>query len=219
VQINILEISLINEEDMLNTMKNNQEIRRDELCEKALKVFARYGYRKTTLDDIAKEANVSKGTIYGYFKNKEDVYTQTVTLAGSKWINWLQDCIKDKSLAMDKFSTLLKEALLYLSSNADFQKVLQDNPQAFPIVSHSPFLEQEVSAKQILRSVLEQGVQEGVFRPMDFDKMEKVLFSIYRMLVVWKYVTPNEFFDDSMVDDTIDLMINGIGSKTHPTAR
>jgi AcrR family transcriptional regulator len=196
-------------------MKNDQEIRRDELCEKALKAFARYGYKKTTLDDIAKEANVSKGTIYNYFKNKEDVYTQTVTLAGSKWINWLKDSINDKSSAIDKFSTMLKNALLYLSRNPDFQQVLQDNPQALPIVSHSPFLEQEISGKKILRSVLEQGVQEGVFRPMNFDKMVNVLFSIYRMFVVWKYVTPNEFFDDSMVDDAIDLIINGIGAKTH----
>lgn len=194
-------------------MKNSLDIRRDELCEKALKVFAQYGYKKTSLDDIAKESNVSKGTIYNYFKNKEDVYHQAIIYAGVKWQNWVKDRVNDKSNILDKFSILLKESILYLSSNSDFQKVLQDNPQLFPLFTDSPFQEMEIIAKKILRSVLEKGVEEGVFRQMDFDKMEKVLFAIYRMFIVGKYLIPNKFFDDSLVDDSIDLLINGIGSK------
>src|SRR5215471_15804519 len=48
--------------------------RPEEISAAALQVFARRGLHQTTLDDVAKEAGVSKGTIYLYFKNKEDLF-------------------------------------------------------------------------------------------------------------------------------------------------
>ena len=48
--------------------------RAEEISAAALQVFARRGLHQTTLDDVAKEAGVSKGTIYLYFKNKEDLF-------------------------------------------------------------------------------------------------------------------------------------------------
>jgi AcrR family transcriptional regulator len=50
------------------------EHRPDEIATAALQVFAKRGLHQTTLDDIAKEAGVSKGTIYLYFKSKEDLF-------------------------------------------------------------------------------------------------------------------------------------------------
>ena len=50
------------------------ERRPDEIATAALEVFAKRGLHQTTLDDIAKEAGVSKGTIYLYFKSKEDLF-------------------------------------------------------------------------------------------------------------------------------------------------
>jgi AcrR family transcriptional regulator len=48
--------------------------RAEEISAAALRVFAQRGLHQTTLDDVAKEAGVSKGTIYLYFKNKEDLF-------------------------------------------------------------------------------------------------------------------------------------------------
>ena len=40
----------------------------------AIKVFSQNGYNGTTMDDIAKEANVAKGTLYYHFKSKEEIF-------------------------------------------------------------------------------------------------------------------------------------------------
>src|SRR5436190_14570990 len=50
------------------------EFRRSEILQAARKVFARRGYRATTVDDIAAEAKIAKGTLYLYFKSKEAIY-------------------------------------------------------------------------------------------------------------------------------------------------
>src|SRR5262245_60503584 len=48
--------------------------RSEEIAAAALRVFTKRGLYQTTLDDVAKEAGISKGTIYLYFKNKEELF-------------------------------------------------------------------------------------------------------------------------------------------------
>ncbi len=52
------------------------EGKRGPIFEAALRVFARKGYHGATVDDVASEAKVAKGTIYNYFKSKSDLFTQ-----------------------------------------------------------------------------------------------------------------------------------------------
>src|SRR5258705_1122081 len=46
---------------------------RDAILDAAQRLFARYGYRKTTVDELAREAGIAKGTVYLYFKSKEEI--------------------------------------------------------------------------------------------------------------------------------------------------
>jgi AcrR family transcriptional regulator len=55
------------------------EWRREEVLEAARRIFARLGYAATTVEEIAKEAGMAKGTIYLYFRSKEEVYTALLT--------------------------------------------------------------------------------------------------------------------------------------------
>jgi AcrR family transcriptional regulator len=48
--------------------------RRAEILEAALRVFGQYGYRRTSVDDIAREAGIAKGTVYLSFASKEEVF-------------------------------------------------------------------------------------------------------------------------------------------------
>ncbi len=54
--------------------KREKERRRQQIVVAAKKVFSDKGFNRATMDDIANEAEVSPGTLYLYFKNKEDIY-------------------------------------------------------------------------------------------------------------------------------------------------
>jgi len=75
-------------------MANKDEIR-DELVQTARGVFARYGFRKTTMEDIAQAAGKGKSTLYYYFKNKEEVFRAVVEYEGNLLKNELLDVIND----------------------------------------------------------------------------------------------------------------------------
>ncbi len=65
--------------------------KRDRILQAASEVFARYGYDKTTLDDIGKKCGLNKASLYYYFSNKEDIYVQVIMAETSVFINELQE--------------------------------------------------------------------------------------------------------------------------------
>ena len=54
------------------------DVRKKEILEGAIRVFARNGYDRTTISDIAKELNISQGLCYRYFSSKEDIYRAAI---------------------------------------------------------------------------------------------------------------------------------------------
>lgn len=64
--------------------------KRDRILQTASEVFARFGYDKTTLEDIGKKCGLNKASLYYYFSNKEDIYVQVIMAETTVFINELQ---------------------------------------------------------------------------------------------------------------------------------
>ncbi|WID94727.1 helix-turn-helix domain-containing protein [Bosea vestrisii] len=56
----------------------------EQIAEAALRLFARYGYKRTSMDDIAREAGVARATLYLHFKGKDDVFRAMLAGLGSQ---------------------------------------------------------------------------------------------------------------------------------------
>jgi AcrR family transcriptional regulator len=61
----------------------------------ARRCFARYGYRKTSMDDVAGDAGVAKGTVYLYCRNKQDLYVRAVEADLEAWLLGLRTALDD----------------------------------------------------------------------------------------------------------------------------
>jgi AcrR family transcriptional regulator len=63
--------------------------KRQELLNKALACFTKYGYTKTTLEDVAKATGINKASLYHYFKNKEELFLQVLLQVSQRGIDEL----------------------------------------------------------------------------------------------------------------------------------
>jgi len=63
-----------------------QERKRRRILEAATELFVQHGYRKTSVDDVAREARVAKGTVYLYFKTKADLMMQAIIEEKKRYI-------------------------------------------------------------------------------------------------------------------------------------
>lgn len=189
--------------------------RLQEILNVSLKCFARYGYKKTTMDEIAAELGLTKGALYNYARNKEDLYQKAVANALGKWQTRVREAVEGATNPRDKFIALSYKAFKYLADDDEMRNILISDPNIFPMFpKDDPFREINENSRNLLRAVLEEGVATGIFRPIDLESATWLLFSIYKMFIIDTYVVSDQEATEKLFDDTVDLVLHGLLYKS-----
>lgn len=101
-----------------------------ELLSQALNIFFRYGYRKTSLDEVARAASLSRQTIYQRYKSKKNLFTSAVINLLDSSIKGVEDILNEKNLAIEE--QLLKAFDLW---GGYYVKTLKGSPHVDEIIS------------------------------------------------------------------------------------
>jgi Transcriptional regulator len=104
--------------------KEEAEVTKEKLLDAALKVFSKKGYPSTTLDDIAKEAGVTRGAIYWHFKGgKAEIFTAIIN-KGLERVNTLTDrLISEGGTPMEILERVLVSLLKFVEEDDDYRAV------------------------------------------------------------------------------------------------
>jgi len=130
----------------------------------AIKVFARFGYSRARTSVIAREAGVAEGTIYNYFKSKDDLI---LTIFEQTWRNLIRDlgqAIQPIHDPVQKLSVILTIVMDLFESDSDLAEVflveLRQSGKCFSSQPMAVILE----FLDLLEAVLKEGVAQGVIR-------------------------------------------------------
>lgn len=105
-------------------MKNSRP-KYKQIIDAALVVIAQNGYHQAQVSKIAKQAGVADGTIYLYFKNKEDILISLFKEIMGYFIEQIQEGIAEKSSAVDQLFVLIQKHFQILAENVDLAIVTQ----------------------------------------------------------------------------------------------
>lgn len=181
------------------------------ICAAALKVFSLYGYRKTTMEDIAGELDMTAAAIYAYADGKRELYEQTVRFAMLRWQGNVRSAAEAETTAVGKLISLSRSALLYLSRDEEFSSLLRSDPSIFPMFpAVDPYEDINGASISMLENILKFGVQNGEFRELDTTAVSKVLFSLYKGFIIQAYVQGEGDFLEANMPQTLDLVLRGI---------
>ena len=97
----------------------DKQARRDGIIEAAVTVFAREGYKGASVDDIAEAAGVSKGTVYGYFHNKEDLFYATFEAFQAQVAAQFIEALTRETTAQAQLASGLKAIAANLRANIE----------------------------------------------------------------------------------------------------
>lgn len=162
----------------------------------AIKVFARDGLERGKIADIAKEAGIGKGTVYEYFRRKEDIF-QAIEHYVFTDFNLIFDQLNSSSLTPpQKLTTLMENALDMFMEMGDVLLILMELwAQAGRGHVHgsapSLFVEYYESYRMSVENILEDGIQSGVFRDMNKEGVATLLLAFMDGLV-WQFVMIND---------------------------
>lgn len=99
---------------------------RNRIIEVASEFFAIFGFKKTTMDDIAKKIHKAKGSIYYYFRSKEDLYREVIQKELKEVENKLSVIVNNESLSSyEKIEMYFKNRVKLLSEAKNYHEILR----------------------------------------------------------------------------------------------
>ncbi|MFD2215624.1 TetR/AcrR family transcriptional regulator [Metabacillus endolithicus] len=188
--------------DSENTKKFIKEV--------ATKIFDYKGYTATSMEDIKKETNLSKGTIYYHFKNKEDLYLYCLTQASNDFVDKWGIISKKESNAEEKLYSWAK-----LNSMELQQPLTNTIPEYLVSVKkddYTPFIDMFKYEFDIIQAILEEGKKSGEFKSdLNIESTTHILFSLISSLsnsFFFGYKTPEG--QRNLYTNAIDIIIHGL---------
>jgi len=180
----------------------------------AAKVFARSGYFNSKVSDVAREAGVADGTVYLYFKSKDDLLMSIFTTA-------MDDFIRRARAELASLSDPLQQLRRF--AHLHFESLERDRDMAIvfqiELRQSTKFMEQFSSSQlaeyfQIIREIIETGQQTGLFRTQLSSRLvAKFLFGALDEMATNWVISHGNYPLTTMVDPVMDIFFNGVGTR------
>ena len=194
------------------------EERPRQIIEAALDAFSEHGLAAARLEDIAKLAGVSKGTIYLYFPNKEALFCEMVREMVGESITSAQIRITaGTDTARDKYANYMK-AVWDKVRSPTFEKlhrVVEADLQSYPALLQFFFSEISLRSMDVAAGIVRQGIEAGEFRDVDPDAVTRIHHAVLIKHGVWcgkreQIPFVAHLSDEQVFDQILDFMMHSI---------
>jgi AcrR family transcriptional regulator len=160
-----------------------QEFRTSELLAAARTVFSRKGFHDATIDDIAHEAGVAKGTVYLYFKSKQDIYLDALRDGIENLIQEMRAVSATLDTAEAKLRKLIAVKLGFFEKHRDFFQIfLSELGRVEKTMTECKDLYFDQAS--IIEKVLRQGIKENVLQKINTKKTAFAVTDLTRGIAI-----------------------------------
>lgn len=136
-----------------------------QILDAAVRVFARTGFYNSRVSDIAREAGIASGTIYLYFKTKDDILVTLFREKMAGFVDGARKAIADEPDAVAKLRRLVRLHFETLEAHPDLAEVVQVELRQGQKFFRGASAHEVSAYFDLIASVLQEGVAAGVFRP------------------------------------------------------
>lgn len=190
--------------------KNNDKYHR--ILEAAVNVFSEQGFFNSTVSQIAREAGVADGTIYLYFKNKEDILVQFFNYKARQVFARFREEVDRADTAVDKLRNLVRRHLEEFQNDPNMAMVYRVETHQKSRLVEAQIKEMSKMYLDIISEIVEQGQEEGVIRKDLYLGLVKrfILGAVDEVINTWLH-TGSNYDLVTMADPLVDLFMRGIG--------
>jgi AcrR family transcriptional regulator len=188
------------------------EAKRRQFYAVAEPLFERFGYRKTTVEDVCKAAGASKRTFYELFVDKADLASRLVLDAGLAIVaNW-RARVTPRMSAVDKFDRFIDEYVRLGKEHRIFGLMMTD-PDLLRAFGHLTQERQFELLIDVLKSILVEGMESGEFRRLEPDAVTWIIYSLldtmYYLLPTME-ARPGPLEDPKLAGEIRAFLIHGL---------
>ncbi len=162
-------------------MKEKDDEKRERILEAAKKLIFHYGYQKTTIADIAREADISVGSIYNFFKSKEDICYSCAKECKSSIMEEQDEVARSGKSPSEKLRAIM------LTRSLSYHEHFKETTHGYEIVTSALaddrhmalFTKYQTLETELLAAVIEEGIKSEEFRPCNAKDTAQTFHSAF----------------------------------------
>ena len=188
-------------------------MKKEQIVEAARKLFTKYGYKKVSMDEIAKEAGVTKKTVYAYFKDKDELFKYFIF----EEVDVMKKLVKevdDRNLPFfDMVHQTIYEVLKHKKQENFLLTITKDaealkNPTVIEAVK---ILDTEV--KKFIKDKLTYAIEHEYIKPYNVDVLTFIIYKVY-IALMFEWDSEKMPLDEKEISDNVlQVLKNGIINK------
>jgi len=187
---------------------------REEILSAAEKVFAAKGFFSTTMSDIAREAEFGTGSLYKYFKSKEDLYFTLIDEKVEEINGPVKTELSQKTPAVERIKKVLSLQFEFFERNRDFFRIYTSERSRFEWTVKDELgkdlHEKMVAYIHLLAGVMRQGIEKGELKPLDPMDLAHALVGIVNSFV-FEWIISRESYPLSLKLETVlEIFLGGV---------
>lgn len=183
---------------------------KDKILSVASKLFGKYGFHKTTVDEIARTAHKAKGSVYYYFKSKEDLFLAVVTQEINTLKSGLTRIIVDNQDATGMIKSYMLNRMVLMKDAVNYHESLRgdlSNDFWFLAEIMDDFAGFEIN---LMQAILDRGLRENKFQIRDTRATAQVIIMAMKAIEIPFYHQRMIAEFEQTIVELIDILIKGI---------
>ncbi len=186
--------------------------RRLQILDAAERIFSRKGFDKARMDDIVHEAGLSKGSLYWYFKSKDELIR---ALLDRVFISEMREAESVSELPGSAEDKLRAFVAIAVREYKHFEKILPLSYEFVALAARSKSVRAVIVGYfrhylEMLTGIIRQGIVEGEFRQVDAALAASSLISMYEGLALLWFLEPELVDWDRMAAEPLDIFLEGM---------
>lgn len=183
---------------------------REKILTVAARMFGKYGFQKTTVDEIARTAHKAKGSVYYYFKSKEELFLAVVTQEINILKSGLTRVIVDSQDATGMIRSYLMNRMILMKDAVNYHESLKANflgDFEFLNECRQDFTRFEI---ELMKAILDRGMRENKFQIKDTQATAQVIILAMKAIEIPFYHQHKIAEYEQTIVELLDILIKGL---------
>ncbi|MFC4159997.1 TetR/AcrR family transcriptional regulator [Chitinimonas lacunae] len=201
-----------------------KEARPGEILDAALDLFVAKGFAATKMEDIARRAGVTAGTLYRYYANKEEIFKAVIRESLVPQLDEGEQLLSGftgQTSAAELLEMVIRTwwRLIGATRLSGIPKLVIAEASNFPELARYHREQVIERGEKLIGRAIEYGIARGEFRPMRLEVAVRVICAPVVMAMLWKHSMPQcgeEFEPEPYLDEVIRTLVQGLAATPSP---
>lgn len=194
-------------------MGNSAKKMRASIIDAAQRIFAKFGFKKTTMDEIAHEIHKEKSSIYHYFRGKEQIYVEVVNKELSALEDELHQALEREASPQGQLRAFIITRIQCLRRLPNLSDVIRDDSRMHLTSLETLRESYRKSQSRMVSDILRFGIEKGVFHDKTFDILLLGVLTAFSGIESHCNADNGEAEFEPVVDNVMELVFHGILKK------